>query len=64
MGKFPKRVDGFKINMDCVDEDTVYESREDANDAFENCVEEVTMWECSTCSERHDDKEDAYSCCD
>lgn len=64
MGKFPRRVDGFKINVDNLDEDTVYESQEDAKEAIDSCVEETTQWQCSTCDEMHDDKEDAYHCCD
>jgi len=64
MGRFPRRVDGFKLNFDDIDEDAVYESLEDAKEAIESAIEDTTKWQCLTCDEMHDDKEDAFHCCD
>jgi hypothetical protein len=61
MGKFPRKVKGFKINSIMIDEDELFDSEEEARDSID--IEEVERWQCVTCDEIHEDKDDAYNCC-
>lgn len=56
-----KRVDGFKINTDLLDDEAVFESEEEARESVN--VDEVTQYQCGECDEMYDDKEDAKECC-
>jgi hypothetical protein len=56
-----KRVDGFKINTDLLDDEAVFESEEEARESVN--IEEVTQYQCDECDEMYDDKEDATECC-
>lgn len=56
-----KRVDGFKILTDDIDEEQLFESREEALESIN--IEEVTMYECGECEEKYDDRDEAKECC-
>ena len=67
MGKFPRKVKGWKIvEQESIDEDEIYESEMEAeqfvSDAYS--IEEVEMWECVDCGEKYEDKDEAYHCCE
>jgi len=61
MGKFPRKIKGFIIISEEIDDEEIFDSEENARDSIE--VEEVERWECTQCGERHEDKEEAYNCC-
>lgn len=62
MGKFPKKVEGWKVNSMDIDDDEVFDTEQEAKDSVE--VEEVVRWECVDCGDKHEDRDDAYHCCE
>jgi hypothetical protein len=68
MGKFPRKVKGYKIveTGDYLDEDELFDTEEEAKDALDSAytIEETEMWQCVECDEKHEDRDDAYHCCE
>jgi hypothetical protein len=63
MGKFPRKIKGFRIiNASDIDETEIFETEEDARDSVE--IDEGEMWECVDCGERYEDRDEAYHCCE
>jgi len=64
MGKFPKKVVGFIVSDVNFDDESKYDTEQDAIDSVDIEIEEFDRWQCIECDEIHDEREDAYSCCD
>ena len=61
MGKFPRKVEGYRINTNNIDEEELFDEEQDARESIE--VEKCVMWECVDCLERYEDRDEAYGCC-
>jgi len=62
MGKFPRKVKGFRVSPYFISADEeIFDTENEARNNVD--IEEAEMWECVDCGNRHEEMEDAYSCC-
>jgi hypothetical protein len=72
MGKFPsKQIRYFCDDEDCEDDtndgegyETLDELEEHQEEEHSPSYTEKEMWVCSTCGQIHEDRDEAYRCCD
>lgn len=72
MGRFPRKKIKFVCDHDeCQDVmddgcsfDTLDELTEHQEETHSITYTEMEIWECSVCNEEHEEKEDAYQCCE
>ena len=53
---------GFKFDMLMIDEDEIFETEEEADDALQ--LVQIEYYECPECNDKYEDEEDALECCE
>jgi hypothetical protein len=64
MGKSPRKRKGFIVSDVDFDYEEIFDTEQDAEDSIDINIEEIERWGCVDRFEVHEEKEDAYHCCE